>query len=57
MMMKPKTNVDSIVKARQAIEAWGFEALYKSPKDEPRGWPPVIEIHSTGDSSQRRNKK
>jgi len=49
-MMMPKTNVDSIVKARQAIEAWGFEALYKSPKDEPRDWPPIIEVNSREDA-------
>jgi len=47
--MMPKTNVDSIVQARQAFEAWGFEALYRTPKDEPRGWPPIIDIRKMGD--------
>lgn len=42
--MKPKTNVDSIVKARQAAEAWGFEATYRTPINEPVGWPPIIDI-------------
>ena len=50
LRMMPKTNVDSIVKARQAFEAWGFEALYKTLKDESRGWPPIIDIRKMEDT-------
>ena len=46
LRVMPETNVDSIIKARQAFEAWGFEALYRTLKDEPRDWPPLIVVHS-----------
>lgn len=43
-MSKPRTKPDSIVKARQAFEAWGFDTTYKNPEAEPIDWPPIIDI-------------